>query len=292
MEVIAKPNIKDMIYEIRGYQVMLDSDLAKLYGCKNGTKEVNQAVRNNLNKFPKRYCFRLNDEESKLFLVKNFDQKNIETRGGKYNNPRVFTEEGILMLSTILKTNKAIETSIMIMDTFVSMRKLINSNLEYFNEITTMRSMLLIHDEKINELFDIFEEKKVKNNKIFFSEEIYNAYSLLIKLIGSAKEKIIIIDNYLDNSILDVLTKKKSNIEVILVTKGTNINKLDIDKFNKEYPNIKLVINNSFHDRFIIIDNSLYHLGASLKYLGNKCFAINKIEDENYLNILMEVLWK
>ncbi len=126
-EIEEKTNIKDMIYEVRGKQVMLDSDLAKIYGCKNGTKEINQAVKNNPDKFPERYCFKMSDMESKSFLVKSFDQK-LETRGGKYKNATVFTEQGIYMLATILKTKNATASTLKIMDTFVNMRKFINEN--------------------------------------------------------------------------------------------------------------------------------------------------------------------
>jgi len=158
-------NIENLIYEIRGKQVMLDSDLAKLYGCKNGTKEINQAVKNNVEKFPERFSWKLNDYESRNLLVKNFDQKNIELRGGKYKNPRVFTEQGIAMLSTILKTKNATDVSIRIMDTFVAMRRFINDNRDIFKRLTVAEYKLLEHDDKIDKLFNALETKKLEIKK-------------------------------------------------------------------------------------------------------------------------------
>jgi len=263
---------------------MLDSDLARLYGCKNGTKEINQAVKNNVEKFPERFSWKLNDYESRNLLVKNFDQKNIELRGGKYKNPRVFTEQGIAMLSTILKTKNATLVSIRIMDTFVVMRKFINENKDIFRRITTVEYDVLECKDKIDELFDKFETRKLEKEKIFFNGEIYDAYSLIIDLIKDAENRIMIIDNYIDKSILDMLIYKKENVDVLLVTSSHYLTNLDIEKFNKQYPNLTIKYSNIFHDRFIIIDNTLYHVGASFKDLGKKCFAINKIEDKDYLD--------
>ena len=296
-ELKENTDIKNLIYEVRGKQVILDSDLAVLYGCKNGTKEINQAVKNNPLKFPERYCFKLDDEESKSFLVKNFDQK-IETRGGKFKNPTVFTEQGIYMLATILKTKVATEATIKIMDTFVKMRRLINENKDIFkrvikieNKTDYIESALKEHDNKIEELFDKFERKEDLKSKLFFDGEIYNAYSLLVDIISKANKEIIIIDNFVDKITLDILSKKKVNVMVLLITddKKSKLTKTDIKKFNSEYPTLKIKYTNIFHDRFIIIDNKeLYHLGASLKDLGKKIFGITKIEDNEYLNNLIE----
>ena len=280
--------IENLIYEIRGKQIMLDSDLAMLYGCKNGTKEINQAVKNNSEKFPERFSWKLTDYESKKNLVKIFDQKNLELRGGKYKNPRVFTEQGVAMLATILKTKNATQVSISIMDTFVSMRKFINDNKDMFKRLTTVEYKMLEYDDNFEKLFNALEPKKIENQKIFFNGEIYDSYSLIIDLIKEANDKIIIIDNYIDKSILDMLVYKKEKVSVELVTSSHYITKLDINKFNKKYPNLTLKYSNIFHDRFIIIDNTLYHVGASLKDLGKKCFAINKIEDKEFLNKILE----
>ena len=276
--------IENLIYNIRDKQVMLDSDLAKLYGCKNGTKEINQAVRNNLVKFPERFSWKLSDDESKQLLVKKIDQKNIEKRGGKYKKPRVFTEQGVAMLANVLKSKVATEVSIRIMDAFVAMRHFINENKDIFKRITTIEYKMLEYDENFEKIFNALEPKKIENQKIFFNGEIYDSYSLITDLIKEANIRIIIIDK----SILDMLVYKKENVSVELVTSSHYLTKLDISKFNKQYPNLKIKYSNLFHDRFIIIDNILYHLGASLKVLGKKCFAKNKIEDKEYLNKIVK----
>ena len=279
-------NIENMIYKIRGKQVMLDSDLAKLYNVE--TKRINEAVKNNSNKFPERFAFRLNDDESKKLLVEIFDQK-IEARGGKYKNPRVFTEQGVAMLSTILKSKVAVETSIRIMDAFVYMRKYISNNLI---EQDNVKNMLIKHDNEIKLLQESFSklEEKEKVNHIFYEGQIYDAYSLIIDILSKAKNEIIIIDNYADKSVLDMITNL--NVKVVIITKKFNLLKdIDIIKYNKQYHNLKVIYSDKFHDRFIILDRrDLYHSGASYKDLGSKCFGINKIEDKEYLeNILIKI---
>ena len=285
--------IENMIYEIRGKQVMLDSDLAKLYQCKNGTKTINLAVKRHINRFPERYMFQLTDEESKIFWFQ-VETKNgkIEKRGGKYMNPYVFTEQGVAMLATILRTSVAEEISIKIMDAFVNMRKFINENKAIFNKITTIEYKLLDHDEKIDKIFNALEPKKIEKQRIFFNGEIYDAYSIIIDLIKRANKRIIIIDNYIDKTILDMLVYKKNNVYVELITSSHYLTKLDINKFNSQYPNLKIKYSNIYHDRFIIIDNDLYHIGASLKDFGKKCFAINKIENIDSFNKLCELINK
>jgi len=286
--MIEEINIENLIYEVRGKQVMLDSDLARLYGCKNGTKEINQAVKNNIEKFPSRYSFILTKEES-LDLRSNFLTSSLANNyGGRRYNIRVFTEQGVAMLATILKTKNATEVSIKIMDTFVAMRKFINDNKDVFKRLTVAEYKLLEHDDKIDKLFNALESKKIENQKIFFNGQIYDAYSLIVDLIIEANNRIIIIDNYIDKSVLDMLVYKKENVEVLLVTSSHYLTSLDIKKFNKQYPNLTIKYSNIFHDRFIIIDNTLYHVGASFKDLGKKCFAINKIEDKEILNKLLD----
>ena len=263
---------------------MLDSDLAKLYNCTNGTKEINQAVKNNIEKFPDRFSWKLSDKEAKELLVKIFDQKNIELRGGKYKNPRVFTEQGVAMLATILKSKTATQVSIRIMDAFVTMKKFINENKDIFKRLTTVEYKMLEYDDNFDKIFQALEPKKIEKQRIFFNGEIYDSYSLIIDLISDASNRIIIIDNYIDKSILDMLIHKKDKVSVQLVTSSHYLTKLDITKFNKQYPNLNIKYSNIFHDRFIIIDNTLYHIGSSLKDLGKRCFAINKMEDKEYLD--------
>ena len=275
-------NIENMIYEIRGRQVMLDCDLAKLYNVE--TKRINEAVKNNPDKFPERFYFRINENE--FFSLKS---KISTSKGGSRKGHNVFTEQGIAMLSTILKSKVAVETSIRIMDAFVKMRKYISANLI---EQDNMKNMLIKHDNEIKLLQESFSklEEKEKINHMFYEGQIYDAYSLLIDIFNEAKKEIIIIDNYADKSILDMITNL--NVKVIIVTKKFNLLKdIDIKKYNKQYHNLKVIYSDKFHDRFIIIDKKvLYHSGASYKDLGNKCFAINKIEDNEYLkNILKKI---
>jgi len=285
-------NIENMIYEVRGKQVMLDSDLARLYQCKNGTKEVNQAVKNNINKFPERFSWKLTNEESKVFLVKNFDQK-IETRGGKFKNPRVFTEQGVAMLSTILKSSIAVETSIKIMDAFVSMRKYISSNLleqKYINNLVLEDHNLIIDNSKniklLQESFDKFEEKK-KTNEIYFNGQIYDAYSKILDIFSKSKDELIIIDSYADKTILDIVRRLKVN--VILITKENNLlSKQDIERYNKQYSNLNVIYDDTFHDRYFILDKRIvYHCGTSINRIGYKTFSINLISDSDVINTVI-----
>ncbi|MBR3332081.1 ORF6N domain-containing protein [Candidatus Saccharibacteria bacterium] len=276
--------ITNLIYEIRGNQVMLDSDLAKLYKCKNGTKEINQAVKNNPEKFPDRFSWVLDETESKDFLVKNFDQR-IETRGGRYKNPRVFTEQGVAMLATILKTNIAAQVSIEIMDAFVAMRKYISSTLleqKYIN------NMVLEDHDKIKLLeasFQKFEEKR-KNTEIYFDGQIYDAYSKIQDIFSEAKERLIIIDAYADKTTLDII--KKLDIAVTIVASNT-LTKQDVKKYNAQYNNLKVVRNNTFHDRYFILDDSkIYHCGASINKIGHKTFSITLIGDKEVCSALIE----
>ena len=284
--MIEEINIENLIYKIRGKQVMLDSDLATLYGCKNGTKDINKAVNRNLEKFPQDFCFQLNNKEIDLWFQNGTAKVSRKSR----TLPHVFTEEGVAMLSTILRTDNAAKVSIKIMRTFVSMRKFINDNRDIFKRITTIEYKMLEYDDNFDKIFDALESKNLEKQKIFFNGEIYDAYSLIIDLIKGANKRIIIIDNYIDKSVLDMLVYKKEGADVLLVTSSHYLTNLDIEKFNKQYPNLKVKYSNIFHDRFIIIDNTLYHVGASFKDLGKKCFGINKIEDKEYLNKIIEII--
>lgn len=274
-------SLKNIIYEIRGKQVMLDSDLANLYQCKNGTKEINQAVSRNLEKFPERYSWKLTKDE-----LNDLRSQIVTTNLSNMSrtNPRVFTEQGVAMLATILKTDVATQTSIAIMDAFVEMKKYIASNLI---ENSYYTNMLIRHDDEIKLLKEtIYQfEKNNSNTGLFFKGQIYDAYSLLIEILSTAKENITIIDNYIDRNLLNVLKELELNITIITNKYNNN----DYKKYQEQYQNITLKINDQFHDRFIIIDDKvLYHCGASFKDLGKKCFAINKIENEEWLSSLLE----
>ena len=276
-EVVEKEiKIENMIYEIRGKQVMLDSDLAILYNVE--TKRINEAVKNNLEKFPERFSFVLNDCESQKLLVEIFDQK-IETRGGRYKNPRVFTEQGVAMLATILKSKIATQVSIAIMDAFVEMKKYISSNLI---EQRYINNQVLKNTENIKllqESFSKFEEKR-KVNEIYFEGQIYDAYSKIIDIFKNCKKELIIIDAYADKTILDMIRSVDIKVKLIVSSKS-KLSKTDIFKYNKQYNNLEVIYNNSFHDRYFILDDKIvYHCGTSLNYIGKKTFSINKIEDD------------
>lgn len=286
--------IKNLIYTIRGKQVMLDSDVAILYHYP--TKRINEAVRRNIERFPDNFCFKLTEIEAKnlrsQFATSSLEKENY---GGRRYLPYVFTEQGIAMLSGLLKNDIAIQVSINIMNAFVEMRKFIATNGQVFERLTSIEyrmleqnKMLTEHEKKFEKVFDELQknEKIGFKQSIFFDGQIYDAYSLIIDIIKKAKQKILIIDNYIDDSILKMLSKKNKDIEVVILTsQNSNLNKLDINKFNEQYPTLKVATTNKFHDRFIVIDNKeLYHVGASLKDLGKKCFAISKIEDDEYIN--------
>jgi len=275
--------IKSKIYEIRGKQVMLDSDLALLYGVE--TKRINQAVNRNKEKFSNDIAFKANGSE--LNLRSQFVTSSSNQYGGRRYNPYVFTEEGIYMLATILKTKVAVNTTIQIIHAFTNMRHFINDNYDLIKRITVDEYKLIDHDDKINYLMDKFDEKKIPTQKIFFEGQIFDSYICLMEILSKAKEEVIIIDNYVSLELLKII--KDINVKVIFASK--NIDDEMIKKYKAQYSNFEGVFNNLFHDRFIIIDRKiLYHSGASFKDLGNKCFAITLIDDETILNgIIKEI---
>ncbi len=288
LEVYDREKIRSMIYEVRGKQVMLDSDVARLYHTE--TRNINQTVKRNIERFPMEFCFRLNEEELR-FLRSQFVILKKDGRGqhSKYL-PYVFTEHGITMLAGLLKSEIAIKVNINIVNAFIEMRKFIINNNNILNRLITAEYKLLEHDKKFDEVFNELQNNKEETitSKIFYNGQIYDAYSLIIKIIKEAKEKILIIDNYIDDTILEMLSKKDKEVEVVILTSNNcNLGKLDIEKFNKQYPTLKLAKTSIFHDRFIVIDSKkLYHIGASLKDLGKKCFGINRIEDINFIKTL------
>ena len=302
---LAIEEIKNSIYTIRGKQVMLDSDVARLYNYQ--TKRVNETVSRNKERFPENFCFQLTEEEVKnlkrqtailnLGQENNWSQfatssknENSKHRGKRYV-PYVFTEQGIAMLSGLLKNDIAVQVSINIMNAFVEMRKFLMLNGQVFERLTNVEYQLQEHNKKFDEVFNQLQLEENIKQRVFFDGQIYDAYSIIIDIIKKANHKILIIDNYIDDSILKMLTKKKNNVEVVILTSDkSNIDNLDIKKFNKEYPILKVSKINKFHDRFIVIDNKeMYHLGASIKDLGKKCFAINRIEDIEIIEKIINV---
>lgn len=288
---INNEDIKNLIYTIRGKQVMFDSDVAMLYQCE--TRKINQAVKRNSERFPERFCFKLTAEELENLksqsVISSF--KGEKSYGGRRKLPLVFTEQGIAMLSGLLRNEIAVQVSISIMDAFVEMRKFLNNSGKVFERLTTLEYKQIENEKNFNKVFNLLQIKENIKQKIFFQGQIWDSYSLIIDIIKKAEEKIIIIDNYVDDSVLKMLSKKNNEVEVVILTSNkSNIQNLDVQKFNKEYPMLKVAKTNKFHDRFIIIDNKeLYHLGASIKDLGKKCFGINKMESTEIINKIIRM---
>lgn len=276
--------LTNLIYEIRGKQVMLDSDLARIYECANGTKSINLAVKRHINRFPERFMFQLAEEEyNNLRFQSETAKKNTMSR----TLPYAFTEQGVAMLATVLKTSVAEEMSIKIMDAFVAMRKFISSNLieqKYIN------NLVLKHDYQITLLqksLAQFEEKEPVS-EIYFNGQIYDAYSKILDIFKSVKKELIIIDAYADKILLDII-KEVPNINVTIITKTPSLlSKTTIEKYNQEYHNLVIKYDNTFHDRYFILDNSIvYHCGASINRIGYKTFSITKIGDKEVIVALI-----
>lgn len=275
-------SINNLIYNIRGKLVMLDADLAKLYQCINGTKDINKAVKRNEERFPEDFYFQLNEDEIRNLRFQN-GTANVSNMARTL--PYAFTEQGVAMLSAVLKTNVASQVSVKIMRAFVEMKKYIATN-NFSNRISNLETKTIEHDNEIKLLQESFNKLSSKevNNHIFYEGQIYDAYSLLINILNQSKKEIIIIDNYASKELFDII--KDINKSITIITK--NIDEILIKKYKKQYNNINIIKSDIFHDRFIIIDNKvLYHSGASFKDLGNKCFAINKIIDKDILNRLL-----
>ena len=281
--IIKDKKIENMIFEVRGVQVMLSSDVAILYQIE--TRILNQVIKRNIDRFPSTFCFQLTDDEiDRLSLKSQFASLNKSNNLRGYDIkylPYVLTKQGIMMLSGLLKSDIAVKVNIQIIDAFVKMRR-------YFANNFNANEFLLNHENRIQLLentLDSFKEQKIK--KIFFEGQIYDAYSILIDILNKATTEIIIIDNYASKELLDIL--KNINLKIIIVSK--NIDIVLKEKYTKQYKNALFIDNNSFHDRFIVLDRSkLYTCGASFKDLGKKCFAISEFNDINYLEQIINAL--
>ncbi|MBS4014247.1 MAG: ORF6N domain-containing protein [Bacteroidetes bacterium] len=270
-------NIKTRIYEIRGKQVMLDRDLAELYGVITG--RLNEQVKRNKERFPHDFTFQLNDTEFKN-LENLISQNATSNWGGVRKYPYAFTEQGVAMLSSVLKSKQAVEVNIQIMRAFVEMRHYLTKNAEVFEKFHRIDQKLLIHDENFNKLFKALEQNQLTPKQgIFFQGQVFDAHVFISDLIRNAEKTIILFDNYVDEQVLTVLSKKKADVEICIYSKNIN-NKLrqDVEKFNVQYKNLTIKKFDDCHDRFLIIDNQIYHIGASLKDLGKKWFAFSKLE--------------
>lgn len=276
---IVPKEISNLIYTIRGKQVMLDSDLATLYHVE--TKILNKAVKRNIERFPEKFCFQLTDEEAD-FLRFQFGTSNVG-RGGRRYLPYVFGEQGIAMLSAVLRSDVAVKVSIEIMDAFVEMRKMLISNASLFHRLDKMELKQLQADQKFEEIFKALESDKLHSEKgIFYNGQVFDAYAFVSDIIRSAESSIILLDNYVDDTVLTLLGKRKTNVTATILTKSiSNQLRLDLQRYNSQYPPIEIETFLDAHDRFLIIDGTeLYHIGASLKDLGKKWFAFSRMDIE------------
>jgi hypothetical protein len=286
LEEFKELNLKESIFTIRGFQVMVDRDLSKLY--KVETKALNQAVKRNLIRFPEHYYFQLTTVE-KNELVTNCDR--LSNLKHSNNPPYVFTEHGVAMLSSVLRSNTAAEISIKIVNTFVQIRKFINSNAQIFQRLDRVELKQIETDSRIDKVFSALENKdNIPKQGIFFDGQIFDAYNFVSNLFKSAKKSVTIIDNYIDNSVLIHLTEVEKNIKVKILTRSISPKlQQHIKKFEDQYFPLTLKIVKNYHDRFIIIDEKeVYHIGASLKDLGKKIFAFSKM-DKSALNLLNKI---
>lgn len=286
--------VENKILTIRNLQVMLDRDLAELYGVE--TKVLNQAVKRNFERFPENFMFQLTEDEansSRSQIVTLNKSGNLRGSNVKYL-PFAFTEQGVAMLSAVLKSETAVKVSIKIMEAFVAMRRFLQNNAQIFSEIDQIKRHQIESDKRIEELFEKMDKYGVEEKQgIFFQGQIYDAYSFFQKIIQRAQKEIILIDGYVDITVLDGLSKKNSNVKVTIYTlqnpKMKNpISQMDIQKFNVQYPALTVNYTTKMHDRFLIIDNSLlYHVGASLKDLEKKCFAF-EILDSALIPVILQ----
>lgn len=293
---ISEVTIKNLIYVVRGKQVMMDSDLATLYQVE--TRVLNQAVKRNIARFPEKFRFQISEDEyddlKSQFVISSEEDEN--THGGRRKLPYVFTEQGIAMLSAVLRSETAVQVSIKIMDAFVEMRRFLASNTLMFEKINEMEVKQLAFqkntEEKFDKIFRYISEHEESSQKIFFDGQIYDAFSLLVDLVSKAEKKLVLVDNYVDVGTLNILAKKKSDVEVVVYTvRRTRLSEADVNNFNQQYPTLEVKYTGVFHDRFLIIDDTCaYHIGASIKDAGKKCFGISLIEDIRIVKDILERL--
>lgn len=289
MGLMHQDHIENKIFTIRNIHVMIDSDLAELYQVE--TKVLNQAVKRNIERFPDSFRFQLRAKE-----LDNLRSQNVTSRehGGRRYLPYAFTEQGVAMLSAVLRSDVAVKVSIQIMQAFVTMRKFLLQNASVFQRLDQVELRLLQNDERFDRIFKALEAGRPEPDKgIFFEGQIFDAYAFVSDLVKRAKREIILIDNYVDESVLTLLSKRKIGVKATLFTKSISKTlQLDLEKHNAQYPPISLKTFTQSHDRFLLIDQSeLYHIGASLKDLGKKWFAFSRMDSLSalVLNQLNEV---
>ncbi len=287
-------DIKRMIFVVRGKQVILDSDLATLYQVETGA--INRAVKRNRERFPEDFCFKLTEEEFLRCQTGISKGKNTKSRGGRRYLPYVFTEQGISMLSAILRSSRAINVSIGIMRAFVEMRKFLAENSLLLNRVEHLENIQHEYqkctDKRFDKVFQYINKHNESSQKVFFDGQIYDAFSLIVSIIKKARKEIILIDGYANLDTLNILAKKKAGVETKLYTyMNTALTNIDVANFNAQYPLLIVKKTDVFHDRFIILDNkSVYHIGASIKDAGKKCFGISFINDRGIVTDLLNRL--
>ena len=276
---ISTTEIRNLIYSIRGKQVMLDSDLASLYQVE--TKNLNKAVKRNIERFPASFCFQLTEEEVENLRFQ-FGTSSLSYGGRRYFS-YVFTEQGVAMASAILRSDIAVKVSVEIMEAFVEMRRMLISNASLFHRLDKIELKQLEADQRFEEIFKALESDKLHSEKgIFYNGQIFDAYAFVCDIIRNAKTSIILLDNYVDDTVLTLLGKRNNNATTTIYTKNiSNQLRLDVQRYNSQYPRIEIKIFSDAHDRFLIIDDvELYHIGASLKDLGKKWFAFSRMDIE------------
>jgi len=290
INIVDSNSIQNRIFTIRGLQVMVDSDLAELYGVEN--KRLNEQVKRNIERFPEQFRFQLTQEElenlkSQIATTSNTSLRSqiatLETGRGKHRKylPYVFTEQGVSMLSAVLRSETAIKVSIQIMDAFVGMRKFIANNAAIFHRLDSIEQKQCLTDTKLDKVFEAIEAKDIKPEQgIFFDGQVFDAYVFVADLIKRAKSSIVLIDNYVDETTLMLLAKRKKGCSATVYThKQSEQLKQDLQKHNEQYPPIEIKTFKQSHDRFLILDsNTIYHIGASLKDVGKKWFAFSKMD--------------
>ncbi len=280
IETIDDYQIQNKIYSIRGKQIMIDRDLADLYQVE--TKVLNQAVKRNLRRFPKEFMFQLSKDEFE-YWKSQIVTSNKEIMGLR-KKPYAFTEQGVSMLSAVLKSDIAIDVSIKIMNSFISMRKIISNNSAILSKFDKIEQKQLLTDNKIEKIFEIIEAKEIKQEEgIFYKGKVFDAYAFIAKLIKEANKSVILVDNYIDERVLLLLSKRKDKCKAIIYTEKVDEQlKLDLDKHHEQYRSVEIKIIKKIHDRFLILDkNEIYHNGASIKNLGESLFAITRMDRRN-----------
>lgn len=284
-------DIQPMIKVIRGQQVMLDSDLSALYGVE--TRRLNEQVKRNIERFPDDFMFQLRKEE----LDNLMSQNATSSWGGTRKLPYAFTEQGIAMLSTVLKSQTAVEVNIRIMRAFITMRRFIATNAQLFQRLETieyhqleMKQHQEVTDRRIDEVFKHLDADIPPMQGIFYDGQVFDAYRFVSDLIRKAKQSIVLIDNYVDDTVLTLLDKRSEGISATIYTQRVSSQfQLDVDRHNSQYPLIEIKRFNKAHDRFLLIDNEVYHIGASIKDLGKKWFGFTLMRDITATELIKKI---